>query len=611
MIKLEISGIGVLDTYPSASVSVKKTNNAFNFGSLKMDRTTELRLPKTDNNRRILGSVGILHHNDQYSVANRRKNAIMTIDGVQLDGNAYVTEVTDTEFGIMFTFGAYRNLQSAYEAGEVRDNVSWKNQLVAYQNPFLKGVSCERTAFMSSVAPATDPYKHLYYDSAFDFKHSAINLISLFSELEQYGVTVNPDGAPILSLINSREVLSDNLYTGFRSSADGIHPIIIDVSGTNLSAIPTTSVSVAYRNGDGVITTATVNAIRGAGDITFANFNIDHIAFVYADYDDIGKLSFVGGYGVTIDETTGVLSWFGEPLSGKKITIEDKGIIAVNLDLLATHKYQQDDGKWSFGGISECVTTDTIYCYVSIELPASSYDDMRRAIGLGVAGTRGAAIPEELTWSTFIDAFRFVGNKRLIISDSGAISFGDYNTYAWPTKQITPSAKYGFKRGVAGMSARLNNVTFADNECIDSHIKGTINTYNATVADEEDIAEIPFSGTQLSSTYARLDDIVIDDGEYESRVDKPTIVWRGYYSSDGGQVYRAYQPVVTASAINIATLNNASVERTYVTVKTSLSYYEYNAITEGTVLIVDGVRYVWFDSQWSKGTATFTLQSCQ
>ena len=59
---------------------------------------------------------------------------------------------------------------------------------------------------------------------------------------------------------------------------------------------------------------------------------------------------------------------------------------------------------------------------------------------------------------------------------------------------------------------------------------------------------------------------------------------------------------------NLQSLCNAS---TQYAIEARMSLMEYNAITPKTILLVDGIKYVWTARSWQNDIAKFTLAKCQ
>lgn len=91
-----------LDTY-AKSVSVKKTNNLWEFGKAEFVHTQTVKLPATNNNKVLLDFAD--EFRTQSSVARGFVDCLVDIDGVFEQGRLYVSGYSDGEFSVIITFG--------------------------------------------------------------------------------------------------------------------------------------------------------------------------------------------------------------------------------------------------------------------------------------------------------------------------------------------------------------------------------------------------------------------------------------------------------------------------------------------------------------------------
>lgn len=607
MINIIVDGYK-LDLYP-VNLSYKRTNNAFTFGKLTLNRTQSFKLPKTSKNMKVLGVGSALIFGDS---ERRYFNAQLQGSGFAENGLLYVDSV-EADFTCIFIYGNLIKLKS----------ISQEKDMKSFLEPF--DVYLYLSRFRSAKnANASDLqiYDNVKYRN--NQENGANYLYTLPSvSVRDIIVCANQTYGNIfdLSVVPDYRIVLPTLKEASRNNITFAKVDVNTFSGEQNLKLLFEEVSTTYAIcTDGRINsyeTPTIKRYRTKQD-TEIKIPLDFAEDIFILQDNsyftgttgtvVIDVEFFGGYEFDIAERAvnslseeGVRNTTGIPLAGRTITIPAGKQFSF---------YRKND----FHNTRSVGTTQI-----------NNY----RGFFTGDASPFIYAMPEvslknKAQWNTVntITVYMLDNLPKISIINlynSIAILQGKYMTYA--DNVITMVDYSGFTDSViikhptdtsellrTGLTeARKNVIKFEGSDIVRPANVITIDyaTDNELLEEEAVIYTYPFSEgeayTDNNNLYLNNITLGEPNNNNEQGVDVknevPVIAEAGL-----GEFLERVEP----TKINL--LTQIYEKSTKITLSCVMTLYEFMAIKENNFIIYKNQKWVWISGNWQKNKAKFVIQ---
>lgn len=624
MINIILEG-GTLEI-ENLKISIKRQNNAYNFGKFTLDRTQSVSVPKTAKNMRLLG-LGDFH---LYGEKERRyHNAQIVGEGIAERGTLYVDKIETKELKCIFVFTAFQPLKELSS-----ENI--KDRLEAYDQAVEIGATTPANA--ETIAPVAGVY---YYNK---------NMLA----------EINPSYGRILPSIGVRDLLtwSNAVYTqqvdlsvvdnyriimaGNLKNAERENVILAKTDNAvvspnqNLKTIITTEIrtgiqasvwnSVGDRGAKNErklivydLNRCTLQMPEDFPDDVFLVADFTHYeswsGFVVVDLQFFGDYSFDWEQKTIIDNINqeGERATIGVPLAGKSVEINTNERIYSN----NTHSqqvtvkprvsfYKKSDfhntksdihgDQYRYAGFFTGDASPFEYLFTSVQRE-------NKKSGENIIETYLLDNLPNMSFLQLYSTIAFLQNK-IVVKEGDTLAMRAFDDYEFFNLKNIISIGTAERVGLADAKTNLVEFTKSNVQIEAERIKNKYESDNDIFVDEKILYTIPFSeGGNLQGK------LFVNDIQDESKEDQPA--WTTYAlkgdkftiaKNNGGeyleQVENPYNEVLEAIAR----------ESTRLQVTARMSLYEYNKIKETTRLIVQGAKFVWTSSNWSDNKAKFTMQ---
>lgn len=607
MINIIVEG-SKLDLYP-VNLSYKRTNNAFTFGKLTLNRTQSFKLPKTAKNMKVLGVGSAFIFGDS---ERRYFNAQLQGSGFAENGLLYVDSV-ESDFTCIFIYGNLIKLKS----------ISQEKDMKSFLEPFDTYLYLSRFRSAKN-ADASDLqiYDNVKYRN--NQENGANYLYTLPSVSVRDVITcANQTYGNIfdLSVVPDYRIILPTLKEASRNNITFAKVDVNTFSGEQNLKLLIEEVSTTYAIcTDGRINsyeTPTVKRYRTKQD-TEIKIPVDFADDIFILQDNsyftgttgtvVIDVEFFGGYEFDIAERAinslseeGVRNTTGVPLAGRTITIP-------------AGKQFSFYRKTDFHNTRSVGTTQI-----------NNY----RGFFTGDASPFAYEMPEislknKAQWNTIntITVYMLDNLPKLSIINlynSIAILQGKYMTYA--DNVITMVDYLGFTDSViikhptdtselqrTGLTdARKNVIKFEDSDIVRPANIITIDyaTDNELLEEEATIYTYPFSEgeayTDNNNLY--LNNITLgepnDNNEQDVDIknEVPVIAVAGL-----GEFLERVEP----TKINL--LTQIYEKSTKITLSCVMTLYEFMSIKENDFIIYKNQKWVWISGNWQKNKAKFVIQ---
>jgi hypothetical protein len=610
MINIIVDGVR-LDLLP-ANLSYKRTNNAYSFGKLTLNRTQSFKLPKTQKNMQLFG-CGLPY---AFGEGERRYfDAQLQGSGFVENGLIYVDSIDAEEITCIFIFGnliKLKEIASVKNMAEVLGEYDSAISAPAYAN--------------TKLANATDLqlYDAVQYRNQYSTSYGYYNYIMpsvsvrglLNCANEIYGEIFDLSPLP-----NYRLILST-------TKSASREPVVFAKTSLN-EASPAEDLKKLFVHSEG---TANIYSYTGNVGEYQAKYMIEYVTlrdseikmpadlpedvFIIQDnsrYDSTsGKvnvdLEFFGGYSFETDLRTvnslaeeGTRATIGEPLAGRTITIP-RGKSFTFYSKANFHNTQgaggssQNNYRGFFSGDlspfefimpvvslkeeGELAMGNSFLTYMIDNLPKMSFVDLYNSVAILAGGY-----------------MTYANNK---------ITIGVYGGEVYTLKNVISHGKLK-REGLT--SAQNNYVQFEESEAVKpaNRIIKNYPTVNALLDEEAIVYKFPYSegeeytdNNDLQSSNVVISKVAEEGTGYkpiELLSDAPIIAIAG----DGQYLKRV--TLTTNSKLEQIQQNSTQIE-----VTCYMTLFEFMGIKEHITIEYLHKQWAWISATWQKNKAKFALQ---
>lgn len=610
MINIIVDGVR-LDLLP-ANLSYKRTNNAYSFGKLTLNRTQSFKLPKTQKNMQLFG-CGLPY---AFGEGERRYfDAQLQGSGFVENGLIYVDSIDAEEITCIFIFG---NLIKLKEISNVKNMAEVLGEYdSAISAPAYTG---------TKLANATDlqlydavQYRNQYNPSYgyYDYIMPSVSVRGLLNcANEIYGEIFDLSPIPDYRIIQST------------TKSASREPVVFAKTSLNVAS-PAEDLKKLFTYREGAYNiysdTGNVGSYQAKAMIEYLTLRDSEIkmpadlpedVFIVQDssrYDNAtGKVNvdveFFGGYSFETDLRTvnslaeeGTRATIGEPLAGRTITIPRNKSFSF-YSKANFHNTQgaggssQNNYRGFFSGDlspfefimpvvslkeeGELATGNSFLTYMIDNLPKMSFVDLYNSVAILAGGY-----------------MTYANNK---------VTVGYYGGDVYPLKNVI---SHGKLKRVGLTSAQNNYIQFEESEAVKpaNRIIQNYPTVNSLLDEEAIVYKFPFSegeeytdNNDLQSSNVVISKVAEEGTGYkpiELLSDAPIIAIAG----DGQYLKR-----VTLQSNS--SLKRIQQDSTQIEVTCYMTLFEFMSIKEQITIEYLHQRWAWISATWQKDKAKFVLQ---
>lgn len=568
MLRLLCNGVN-LDIKSDQSITMTRYNPMFGFDKLQCERTTEFSLPDTPTNNRVFAMAKM--PSTQGNAMRVRYNAQL-VDGMcAQSGYLYVSEY-DGEYKAVFITGDLLGLKRIKDAGNIRELVANTSVQVAESGKkpnTATGTTFDTVAYQS--------------DGSVCYPSYCIN--ALISEAKtKLGVSIQPIDTILFGHPAKTKTLqlTNTMLISARSSSEQ----------AALNSISCPLGVFSYENGSITYYHTEAESVGGGyyTEKIIADGSIDIVFFraifdMYLTFPEDTPSEYFIKY-----RTVG----YDRNLAGRTITIKKDTQFIILAD--GDYVNEQTGGPY--------YEQDGVPFYTYTERYPLSGSNLTYNLPISVEAVNKTAQVGELVYLhdnlpdiTLIDLLKSVSyiiGKVLNYTDKDGVTFDNLATYNWPTIDLTEKliSISNIKR-TFGDYASSNIIRFDswDSTPTADKLTADYSINNVNIKRSKDLAVLKFSEGVRDENNTRH--VYIKETE-PGKTDTIAIAGETDYLE------------------RVALRKNANLQRicdvsTSVKVKVMMSRFEYEQIKAKTVIMVQSVKYVWTESQYSDGVATFSL----
>ena len=599
-----------LDLYADASIQFTHDNPLFAFDDLKCERTTNFKLPSTPKNDSIFALARMPQN---YGLGMRRKFAAqLQMSGLVKDGYLYLTSYDGKDYNSIFVTGDLVGLLNVKSVGKLSDvlpktdvlqytgtdesaAVEWFNGYFMRQYKYRQaqnivsspsssvrqiiaricsdyGISIQVPSVYSKLAMVT-PYAQTMKEAQIAFENKGYNVLPA---LEDDPSDPSNDLTADLVLLQQQDV---SMITYVKDHTNRVYQ---DWSYLVRTLMPTQNLTLSFPS-----------------DFPTSLFLVKIISNHAGGFDDVeflGDYSFVKYRSSTdsVDINTGACvtsdpgEVTGEPLRGKSVDVQkgDKLLFVTTDDYCAgwndsSMAYYKDDWAFTQHDWSASIKVQGTNAKAEIGETIRLVDNV-----------------PDITFTELLKILAAVNGKVLNFANN-TILFEDLDTTNYP--RFDTAGRLLERKDVERVFsnyAQRNTVAFEKDETQRAadvlSIAYTIE--NDNIDAEKELLNIPLSCA----------DMIVEDGETRAYINNdyqdPSEYALMMLTGTGGDTYmhRVSLPICAG----LQALCDAS---TQIKISVRMTVLEYEQITAKTLLLVDGVLYLWTSRSWQKDEAQFTL----
>lgn len=596
-----------LDLYADAGIQFTHDNPLFAFDELKCERTTQFKLPSTPTNDRVFALARI----PAYKGTGMRGKfaATLTMGVIIKEGYLYIASYDGTDYQAVFVTGELVGLQAVKNAGKLpeiardytrvystledgadKNAFDYDWQQIKYRQaqavPSAPSVSVDWlvrricTDFGISVTlpniakrlAIVPPYPRTLQESSVHFVNEGYNVLPVYEDTPtDYNNSLNTE----CILLRHRDIEWMTYVTEaggiVRQTWEYLTQCLIAEQNLTLNFpidFPTDLFLIK-------VTDPTANKMDGV------QFLGDYSFFKYPSADE--SVDTDTGACVTTDDC--VIT--GDPLRGRSVEIQKGDIILFvtpydYIDGVAIQDPQLIKNGWAFH-----------------QRDWSSYIKMQ---GTSDKATTGETIRlrdnvPDIDFSMLLKCIAAIDGKVLNF-EGGAIKFEDLNTTGYSVVVLDKLvARKDVERTFSDFAQR-SVVTYRQDDITPALyiFKEAYEVDNDNIEAEKVLLELPFS--PASEIYENGEIRAYINNEYEDSKEFAIMQLTG----TGGDTYMHRVPLVRCAGLQA--LCDAS---TQFKISVRMTAYEYMRIGAKTLLMVDGIKYLWTERSWQKDEAQFTL----
>lgn len=597
-IQINKNGWRSLDVNKNASVSLVQNNISYPFGSVKLGRTTQIKIPNTPHNESVFE---LASRADMYgSGARKRYEASIIIGSVVLYGDLYVDNYSDDNYNCVFIFGENEELTKLLGDKDIRASLQEYLDFYLIRNNVIElkdtgGVNHDITIGYPDVVS-----KYIRF--------SGINAQKAISMYRPYSNLVNepPINAPKKVATNLIELLKLASYLGVNIDTSNLGDLYVvhDNELTPETLLELVSMSYELEESDPLI--GSNYTMASSYTMPFAQ----NLPFVSTDYyqPDQPQLNAVG-YGFSADiklrfpddfpsdircyralsnSMTIVAPWqqyiFGDgSLAGKTIDVDFS-------DNLPNAFFFARASDFTSNGVLVSLPTNDMFDFEIIVNNSVKESEDEEQAPLNKLVKASDFFPD-LTFSQIIDIVRYTFDKQLLYDASTqTLRFVDYSSldsldisdYLVEVKQVN--------RSVKNSTAMVSEIRTEEDKY--GRFMLSWRTENENLAPTSNIYTFPATYGSVTK-YGNFNVLLADESK------KNTL------ASIDSAGYLIPLPIVQNRPI----YDNIFAESTNVKCTFAMSALEFTHFFKNdSLLVVRGVRYIYVSATYNNGIVTAELQ---
>lgn len=590
MIRFEVNG-EYLDLPADFDLQFKNKNILFAFENIECERSTSFSIPATPNNNRIFALAKWVQSD---GVGMRRKYEAQMQNGVLVrDGYLHIDQYSESKYNAVFVTGELLGLKRLRDAGKIKDfwqptnGIVWSVANIKNANTAAGKQTLAITKYLTNV---TLPHPSFDLGDVMNNAYHAITGGSLSGI--QRGFRLIPKEVQAMPK-------TDCVLTYEGTGAD-LEPNESDASLGDILSITNAMAAVGTTDQILIVREAGVNkyiivkqwVANQALIVTFPNnFSSDYFLMSIEDKGGTGQdpefnyLSqdwFLGDYYFTTT-TGGGTAAHGTPLAGRSVTIP----AGTPFVLMNRNCYTYEPAPFNINGFLDLMNDDYEFTlqFEGDELQAG---DTVRAYDL---------LPD-LTFTELCKIYAALVGKMLYYDENG-LQFDDLDLSTWGTVDLTGKViNESAMNRKFGDYAQQNVIEFkSGSDVMPSHrVSEAYTIDNENIEETNTLLTIPYSEGEI----AEKEGYIVARFDAED-TEKNTLYEQGIMKA-ANSTYG--ERVSLPKNSGLQALCDASTSQS---IRARISYLEYTQVTPKTILFFDGVRYVWTESNWSKGVATFKV----
>ena len=577
MMQLLCNGV-VLDLYDNTTLQFKHDNPLFAFDKLACERTTQFKLPTTPTNDNVLSLARIPAYEGD---GMRRKFSAELQDGVVVKkGYLYVSEFDGKDYSAIFVTGELVGLQALKDAGSIRTILS--DDLGYFDLPGTPKNIDDTTKLLNF-----DVLK--YRVESGDMLPSSDLRWLIDASLTKLGVAHTIDNLYFRVIPQALQPLQKRDLTLRRYSRNMVMPtgFLANFFTTEVRDIFWYEYKYQEDPHDPehphswrTTTTYSVQCLVPIIDITIEFPNDFPSSAMIISPDGTFFPPFLG---TRVIDQYGNIS--GNPLAGSSVNIlAGTPFYVVYANEFLYHEDQPEPyptywyKEWGWN-----------------PYPTANFGKVTIAGDEG-DGENRIAVRDNIPDLTVVELCKIWAALTGTIINYSTANGLTFDTLDFSTFNIVEIDRVLKKEGVSRVFAdyaQKNIVQFDSGEGVYAYeriiLEYGIN--NDNIAEEKELQTIPFSEGGMNE-----DDVLVrsyNNKDVIASSDVPT-----------GETWTHMQRVSLLKNTGIQSLCEAS---TQYKVQVRMTLQEYESINERTLLLIDGIKYVWTERSWQKDTATFVL----
>ena len=601
MINLNINGNN-LDLYP-VSLSYKRTNNAFTFGKLTLNRTQSFKIPKTPNNLRIFNDLFVQTEGQS---ERRYFDAQLQCSAFVENGQLYIDGVYEKDISCVFIFGSLIELKKIAETKNMAE-VLEPYDMSVLDAPSIDAKLATQLIYMYDVVSYRNEYVQSYGRYWYIMPSTSVrDLLACANDL--YGQTFDLD-----VIAKNYRIIQNKVNSATRNNVVFAKTSLNEASpNENLKSLFTFNQGAANVYSDSGV----IGSWKGSGvieyktiadtDIQFPNdFPTDiFVLWNKSRYDKTsGKVNveveFFGGYSFDTGLRTvnsladeGTRATTGEPLAGRTITIPtNKGFSFYRKDNFHNTQGAGGSANNNYRGFFDGDATPFEFTMPVVSIVHNQKYNV-------------SLMCDNLPKMSFVDLYNSIAilqGKYVTYLDNKLtmIDYSDFNQRIYLKNVISLQniKREGLTKGRHNLiNFKKNNIVAPAYELYDDYTSN-----NETINETETIYTIPYSEGEeyTSNNDLYLNDVAALDGnKFVFRSDEFTIA---EVVEDGDFLKRV-------SLQDIDLLRRIYQKSTRIEVNCEMSLFEYMIIKENNTIIYAHCEWVWISATWQKNRAKFVLQ---
>lgn len=598
-IQINKNGWQSLEVNKNASVSLVQNNIFYPFGSVKLGRTTQIKIPNTPHNASVFE---LASRADMYGIGARKKyKASIIIGAVVLYGYLYVDNYSEDNYNCVFIFGENEELTNLLGDKDIRASLQEYLDFYLIRNNVI-----ELTDVGGGIHDITIEYPQVVSKYT---RFSGINSQKAISMYRPYSNLVNEPAinAPKKVATNLIELLKLASYLGVNVETSNLGDLYVvhDNELTPETLLELVSISYELEESDPLIgsnyTMSSSYAMPFAQNVPFVSTNYNQPdqpqlnAVGYGFSADI-KLRFpdyfpsdIRCYRALSNSMTVVAPWaqyqFGNgSLAGKTIEVEFS-------DNLPNAFFFARASDFTNKGVLVSLPTDDMFDFeiiVNNAVKESEEDEAPAPLNKLVKATD---FFPDLTFSQIIDIVRYTFDKQLLYDanshtlrfvDYGSLNSLDISDYLVEVKQVN--------RSVKNSTAMVSEIRTEEDKY--GRFMLSWRTENENLAQTSNIYTFPATYGSVTK-YGNFNVLLADESK------KNTL------ASIDSAGYLIPLPIVRNRPI----YDNIFAESTNVKCTCAMSALEFTHFFKNdSLLVVRGVRYIYVSATYNNGIVTAELQ---